>query len=172
MRTGRQATKAAIGLTAVATSLLAVAASVEGETAATIPSCQTAQLKAGHGFSSGAVGSLVTPLRLRNVSRGTCSLKGYPRVTLLTRHGHVIVRKVPRERGTVAHAVLLDPGRVAQAALRTSISSRTGNSRDCPRAMAVQIAPPHRKRSLRIKITLRVCQADADVGPLRAAPRH
>lgn len=76
MHIAERARKAAIGVTAVAISFLVVAASVEGETAATVPSCQTAQLKARHGFSNGAAGSLVTPLRLRNVSHRTCSLKG------------------------------------------------------------------------------------------------
>lgn len=157
--------KTAICLLGAAASLLAVATFAQGDPTAKAAACRTAQLKAGHGFSNGAAGSVITPLRLRNVSQTTCSLKGYPRITLLGRNGHG-VRKA-RHSGGAGHTVRLAPGRAAEASLRTGVTSPTGDSDDCPRAKAVRIAPPHRKRSLRLRIKLVVC--DADVTPLRAA---
>lgn len=166
MRSVTTATKTAIGLVGAAASLLAMDAFAfaQGHSTARTASCRPAQLKARHGFSNGAAGSLVTPLRLRNVSREACSLRGYPRITLLDGHGHA-VRKV-RHSGGARHTVRLAPGGTAEAFLRTGLTSPTGDSDDCPRARSVRIAPPHRKRSLRLRIKLVVC--DADVSPLKA----
>lgn len=171
MRPATRATKTAIGLIGLATGLPFASAWADGHPRTRVATCRTAQLRAAHGFSNGAAGSYVTPLRLRNVSRTTCSLKGYPRITLLDGRGHAVLR-VRHSGGVVAHTVRLAPGRAAQTSLRTSITSATGDSRDCPSASALRIAPPGESRSLRLRIGLTVCRGDADYLPLEAAPRR
>jgi Protein of unknown function (DUF4232) len=78
----RRALSRYAGVTSDATSGQARARSLVFR-ASTAPTCQAAQLAIAQDFSSGATGHIGIELRLHNVSRQRCSLKGYATVVLL-----------------------------------------------------------------------------------------
>jgi hypothetical protein len=56
-------------------------------TAAGVAACTSGQLSVSVGQSSGAAGSLIVPLVFQNTSSTTCSLQGYPGVSIVGANG-------------------------------------------------------------------------------------
>ncbi|MEA2428848.1 MAG: hypothetical protein QOF37_2476 [Thermoleophilaceae bacterium] len=86
---------------ALALALLVAAAAAPSAGAAARP-CRTSDLRLVFAGSQGAAGTMFESLRLSPHRGVSCTLRGYPGVSLLGRHGRTLPVAVGREPGTVA----------------------------------------------------------------------
>jgi len=162
---------------AVALSLAALAAAVllapAAAPASAPPTCGTFSLLGELRGAQGAAGSRFVTLVLTNVTRRTCTLRGYPGLRLLGATNlplptHVVHVHVPGG----ARTVVLTPGRSARSALRFSAIPHAGEpaSGACePTPARVRVAPPGGAHPLVIPWRLGpACgHGEIDVKPLR-----
>jgi hypothetical protein len=101
--------------------VLAVGADAAAGAAPDVPACAARHLAADFGMQ-GATGSIVGPLRVRNVGRRSCRIGGRPRVRILTRPRAILwivpIAGAPhRPFGDERTVSVLAPGRRASAFL-------------------------------------------------------
>lgn len=131
-----------------------------------VATCQTRHLTLTQGRVGGAAGSTYVSYYLQNHGRSTCSMVGYPGVSLLFPNGSVIQRPAARDR--VAHSpVRLQPRQRAKFVLRTVDASISGTGCSSNwRTAAVQVYPPNQTSAIRQSSTISAC--DLTVGPVSA----
>ncbi len=84
------------------------------------PACATASLKVSLGPGSGALGSSYYPIKFSNASAASCTLYGYPGVSLLTASGTQIGAAAVEDPTYPRQLVTLAPGQAVHAELRVT----------------------------------------------------
>src|SRR5919109_1018928 len=124
--------------------------------APTAPTCQAAQLAIAQDFSSGATGHLGIELRLHNVSRQSCTLKGYATVVLLDGSRRPLLTVLRWGPGGFfnfnrpVRLVTLAPGGNAYLAMGWTHIPAPGQT--CPRAPNLLILPPGASSALVVAV--------------------
>jgi|GEM_PF-1882873 Protein of unknown function (DUF4232) len=132
-----------------------------------VATCQTQHLTLTQGRVGAATGITYVTYYLQNHGPSTCSMVGYPGVSLLFANGSVIQRPAARDR-TAYSPVRLQPGQRAQFVLRTVDASIPGTGCSSSwKTAAVQVYPPNQTTSIRQSSTIGAC--DLTVGPVLAA---
>ena len=132
-----------------------------------VATCQTQHLTLTQGRVGVATGITYVTYYLQNHGPSTCSMVGYPGVSLLFANGSVIQRPAARDR-TAYSPVRLQPGQRAQFVLRTVDASIPGTGCSSSwKTAAVQVYPPNQTTSIRQSSTIGAC--DLTVGPVSAA---
>jgi hypothetical protein len=86
-------------------------------TAAGVPPCTSAKLSVAVGQSQGAAGSLIVPLVFTNTGTTTCSLQGYPGVSIVGANGAQLGAAAART-GQATPLVSLPAGQTTMAIFR------------------------------------------------------
>ncbi|MGR3935102.1 DUF4232 domain-containing protein [Streptomyces sp. BRA346] len=118
--------------------------------------CSTEQLRLSLGRKDVGAGNVYMPLVLTNKSTGTCTLTGFPGVSLLDSAGSAIGDPATR-RGPSRSTVTLPPGASASAMLHTLNEGTT--DKPCRRAPArIRAYPPDSFSSMTVPArSFRVC---------------
>jgi hypothetical protein len=130
--------------------------------AATGPAvCRTADLKLSKGRSDGAAGSSYTPLVFENTGARSCTLTGFPGVSLTdSPTGDPI--GAPADRETPKPTVTLGVGEKASALLRITVAGNYGDRCHPATAAGLRVYPPDNTDSLYLPWQLGAC-TDADI---------
>jgi hypothetical protein len=139
--------------------------------------CSTDALAASLAEPSGAAGTTYYQLRLKNVSTHSCTVYGYPGVSLVkSATGPQIGRSATRQPGTET-TLTLQPGQFAEATLGIEVAQNYSASTCQPtKAGGVLVYPPNQRAALFIAASgLYGCASRSikllTIGPLRPAPQ-
>jgi Domain of unknown function (DUF4232) len=116
-------------------------------------SCPTRSLHVRLGASQGTAGSVYTTIVFRNVSNATCTLYGYPGVSLTTGSPVTVIGKSAKENpATPRRLVTLQPQTSANALLRI-VDAQNYAASDCSpkNSTYLQVYPPNQTAPVRIK---------------------
>ena len=110
------------GLILTTAAFAATSSGTAPTSAAAVHACTTADLGAWVAVDqgNGAAGSIYFPLQFTNVSKHTCSMRGFPGVSAIDRNGHQLGSPAGWASVTAPRTVLLAPGATAHAVLRWS----------------------------------------------------
>jgi hypothetical protein len=116
-------------------------------------SCATRSLHVKLGASQGTAGSVYTTIVFRNVSNATCTLYGYPGVSLTTGSPVTVIGKPAKENpATPRRLVTLQPQTSANALLRIVDAQNYAASECNPKnSTYLQVYPPNQTAPVRIK---------------------
>jgi hypothetical protein len=128
--------------------------------AAPVPECQGALIQVSHSHPQGATGHGNVVLIFRNISQGTCSLRGYPGLDAIGPHG-----------GTLAHARRSLKGFTGGAnAVRTIVlhsfqrassdvewMNFRSNGRSCRFSKSIATTPPNTTKTFHRPVSVSVC---------------
>jgi hypothetical protein len=151
-----------VGKVAVAVTLAAVAASVPASgssvEAAAVSRCHTGSLSLFLRAENGGLGHRFYRVVLRNRGNRTCSLRGYPGVSLLNARAHQIGRSATRERMRVR--------RVTVRTRQSAAAKMSVTALDCHRRSTfLKVYPPGETDALVIRARVPACRAS--IQPLR-----
>jgi hypothetical protein len=154
-------TPAATGRPAPATTATSRAAHLQ----AAATRCTVTGLKMTLGRGDPGAGNIYYPLDFTNTTPHTCTLDGFPGVSLLRGDGSVIGRPAGREGGKPA-AVRIAPGRTVEADLHTLNQGVKGDT--CWRKPTlIMVYPPGSTESMTLATSNPVVCGDTfDVGPV------
>ena len=115
--------------------------------------CPTTSLRVKLGASQGTAGSVYTTIVFTNTSTATCTLYGYPGVSLTTgRPGTQIGKAAKENPATPRHLVTLHPQKSANALLRIVDAQNYPASRCGPKNSAyLQVYPPNQTTQVYIR---------------------
>lgn len=118
-------------------------------TPAAVAACDTAALSASLGQPSGAAGTTYYPLLLTDVSSRSCTLYGYPGVSLVvSASGSQVGRSASRVAAS-EQTVTLEPGQSAQAILGIEVAQNYPTSTCQPTKVGgVRVYPPDQTAAL------------------------
>ncbi|UAL71843.1 DUF4232 domain-containing protein [Streptomyces angustmyceticus] len=130
--------------------------------------CRAASMRMSLGRPDQGAGNIRYALVFTNSGKQSCTLRGYPGVSLLARDGQPVGRPAGREGGA-GRAVTLAPGASAHAVLHTVNEGMKGSG--CWKgADLVQAYPPGSKESMTTRGSgLRVCGNEFTVSTLSPA---
>jgi len=119
--------------------------------------CKSGQLRIVAGKSGAAAGTIGQTILFTNVSKTSCTIAGYPRVTALSTDGKMVLTARPKldgmvggiQSGTTIHVVTLDPGQVASAEVEGG-DVPTGSATSCQTYLAFLVTPPGQAVSTQI----------------------
>jgi hypothetical protein len=134
----------------VTTALLASAGATGAASAAsrrvvTMPRCGVLSLMGELRGASAGAGSRFLTIVLTNVTRRSCTLFGYPGLSLLDGRNRALPTHVVRDHSRTPRVVVLAPGQVARSALRWGAIPGPGepqSDRCEPNPVRVAITPP------------------------------
>ncbi len=107
---------------------------------------------------SGAAGSVFHELGFTNLSKRTCTLRGYPRVTAANLHSGKVGGLATREATGSVHAVRLHPGDTAFATLRIVEAQNFPHSVCHPvSAAGLRVSPPGRHSQKVVPFPFEAC---------------
>jgi hypothetical protein len=110
-----------------------------------VPACTSSQLSVSVGQSQGAAGSLIVPLVFQNTGSTTCSLQGYPGVSIVGAGGAQLGAAATRT-GQATPLVSLPPGQTTMAIFR---QANPGNLNCTPvPATGFRVYPPNQTAAL------------------------
>src|SRR5262249_55151680 len=114
--------------------------------------CPTSSLRLKMGATQGAAGSVYTTIVFTNVSNATCTLYGYPGVSLTTGKPGTQIGKAAKENpATPRRPVTLQPQTSASALLRIVNAQNYPASRCDPKNSAyLQVYPPNQTKQVYI----------------------
>jgi hypothetical protein len=115
--------------------------------------CPTRSLHVRLGASQGTAGSVYTTIVFKNVSSATCTLYGYPGVSLTTGSPVTVIGKSAKENpATPRRLVTLQPQTSANALLRI-VDAQNYSASDCnpKNSTYLQVYPPNQTVPVRIK---------------------
>lgn len=169
---GRRAVLALPAAAAAAVALSAGGASAEpGVTAAAACTVNDAGLE--YNGQDGAAGTLVETFRYTKAGGGRCSLKGFPKVTLLRKSGRALPIRVRRSGARPVRRVSLRPGRPVHFEVRHP-SADPDTSQPCrTRVWGFRIKTPGFSKDLTLSLSspVRFCDQGARKTAFgRAAP--
>ncbi|HUZ26239.1 MAG TPA: DUF4232 domain-containing protein [Streptosporangiaceae bacterium] len=121
-----------------------------------IPHCRAGQTLTwlGLGLGGGTAGTIFYPLEFTNVSKHTCTLFGYPRVSAISKGGRQI-GKSSRHLRARHRVVTLPPGWTAHASLGII---EAGNVCSRPvMATTLKIHAPHQRRATQLPFQFQAC---------------
>jgi hypothetical protein len=114
-------------------------------TTAGVPPCTSSQLSVSVGQSQGAAGSLIVPLVFQNTGSTTCSLQGYPGVSIVGTGGAQLGPAAART-GQATPLVTLPTGQTTMAIFR---QANPGNLNCTPvSATGFRVYPPNQTAAL------------------------
>jgi hypothetical protein len=134
--------------------------------------CHTSQLTASFGGQSGAAGTILGFIRLKNTGGVTCTLYGYIGMGLLDANKHPLPSTVVRGGGMGSEKqlpktlVTLAPGQVAHTEYSFS-DVPSGTATSCPTSTYVQITPPDETDYLLVTEKLGPCQGEIGIGAVQ-----
>jgi hypothetical protein len=134
-----------------------------------IPRCHAHQTEIwlGLGLGGGTAGTIFYPLEFTNISRRTCTLRGYPRAWALSRGGRQI-GKSSRHLRSRHQLITLRPGWTAHASLGIV---EAGNVCNRPvTAATLKVRAPRQGSSTRLPFSFEACSHKGVlvVGPVQA----
>jgi len=129
-----------------------------------VSGCRTAQLRATLGGQNSGVGSIFTTIVLRNVGRQSCSVTGYPGISLVDGARRQIGRPARWDAGVVRWFTLR-PGEAASTAVH-SLNPGTGTTNCLPPSTALRVYPPNARTALLVPARLSDCLGTLGVTPL------
>jgi len=116
-------------------------------TTSIVPTCHSSQLKVEHGRMGAGMGHIgITAAGFRNISKTSCTLKGYPSLQMFDTSGHRISTHIIHGPSAsvpniAARVVMLRPGGVAK--FDFGYANQTGyGSASCPTSARVTVTPP------------------------------
>lgn len=141
-----------IGVLAVASPELPVSATT------TIPHCDIHQLRVTEGAGGAGLGHVGYPIRFTNRSQATCSVRGYPGVAGLNKHGKQVEQALRTKNGYLGGVkpghpiptVVLKPGQVASA-LVEGTDVPAGHQKHCRELHGLIVTPPNDRQSVHLK---------------------
>jgi len=136
--------------------------------AATPGPCTRSQLSVRSNGSQGALGTIYGAWVFTNVSKATCTVRGYPALQLYGKRGRPIPTHVKRDLRPRPRTVTLKPG--ASATFRTSYNDVAVPR--CPVSSVIQITPPHAAASLFIPAVLTPCRGIVHESAVFAGIHH
>jgi hypothetical protein len=121
--------------------------------------CPTRSLHVKLGATQGTAGSVYTTIVFTNVSNSTCTLYGYPGVSLTTGKPVTVIGKTAKENpATPRRLVTLQPQTSASALLRIVDAQNYPASQCHPKnSTYLQVYPPNQTAPVRIKHTTLAC---------------
>ena len=121
--------------------------------------CPTRSLHVKLGATQGTAGSVYTTIVFTNVSNATCTLYGYPGVSLTTGKPVTVIGKTAKENpATPRRLVTLQPQTSANALLRIVDAQNYPASQCDPKnSTYLQVYPPNQTAPIRIKRTTLAC---------------
>jgi hypothetical protein len=121
--------------------------------------CPTRSLHVRLGATQGTAGSVYTTIVFTNVSHGTCTLYGYPGVSLTTGMPVTVIGKTAKENpATPRRLVTLQPQTSGSALLRIVDAQNYPASRCNPKnSTYLQVYPPNQTVPVRIRYKTLVC---------------
>jgi hypothetical protein len=121
--------------------------------------CPTRSLQVKLGATQGTAGSVYTTIVFTNISNATCTLYGYPGVSLTTGKPVTQIGKSAKENpATPRQLVTLQPQTSATALLRIVDAQNYPASRCDPKSTAyLQVYPPNQTAPVRIKYKTTGC---------------
>ena len=117
--------------------------------------CSTSGLTLTAGPTSHAAGSSYTPFHLTNTTDRTCTLQGYPGVSLLDTHGHLVGRPATRT-GPPGPVIRIPAGHDATFTVDANSATQTG----CPvphPAARIRVYPPNQSTAITIAFPTTFC---------------
>ena len=124
-------------------------------TSGAVATCRTSALSLTAGPTNGAAGSLYTSFSLTNTTGTSCSMQGFPGVSLLDDAGVIVGQPATRD-SSVGSSVRLGPGQRAQFILRAGTATRTGCNVPRP-STQINVYPPGQTVALRIPFATGSC---------------
>jgi Protein of unknown function (DUF4232) len=128
-------------------------------TAGAVATCLTGQLRLTAGPTNGAAGSLYTSFSFTNTTGASCSMRGFPSVSLLNDAGAIVGQPATRD-DSAGSSVRLGPGQRAEFVIRVGTATRTGCNVPRPSSQ-IQVYPPGQRVALRIPFTAGSCAVSA-----------
>ncbi|MEV5483372.1 MULTISPECIES: DUF4232 domain-containing protein [Streptomyces] len=127
--------------------------------------CTAASLRMSLGQPDQGAGNIRYALTFTNSGKASCTLRGFPGVSLLAKDGQSVGKPATRE-GAAGAAVTLAPGKSAHAVLHTIAKGMKGSG--CwPAGASVQAFPPGSKESMTARASgLQVCGDEFSVTAL------
>jgi hypothetical protein len=129
-------------------------------------SCPTNALRAAIGTGEGAAGSTYTEIDFTNISGATCTLYGYPGVSLASGTTPVTQLGASARQDTTSgrELVTLAPGAVASALLRI-VQAGNFPSSVCGLVTAkyLQVYPPNQKQAIYLSFTAPACSKPVQI---------
>ncbi len=149
------------GLLVTTAAFAATSSGTARTSAAAVHACTTADLGAWVAVDqgNGAAGSIYFPLQFTNLSKQTCSMRGFPGVSAINRNGHQLGSPAGWASVTAPRTVLLAPGATAHAILRWSDVEVTTAPGCDPTftASELRIYPPGQFSATHAFFSLEVC---------------
>ncbi|WP_328926802.1 DUF4232 domain-containing protein [Streptomyces sp. NBC_00190] len=146
--------------TIASAALLATTGALVGATHASAaykaPTCRLADLELTIGEPQGAAGSVLYPIEFTNTTSRTCSLRGYPGVSVVDAKHRQIGTSAIRT-GESYNTVSVFPDDTVTATFRTNSRSVVPDCRQ--KSAAVKVYPPASGLAEEIPYRLRVCGA-------------
>ena len=149
------------GLIVTTAAFAATSSGTARTSAAAVHACTTADLGAwvAADQGNGAAGSIYFPLQFTNLSKHTCSMRGFPGVSAIDRNGHQLGSPAGWGSVTAPRTVLLAPGATAHAILQWS-DVEVATAPGCDPTFAaseLRIYPPGQYSATRAFFSLEVC---------------
>ena len=105
--------------------------------------CAHEDLTIKEGETDAAMGGVRrTPFVITNVSKGPCTLRGYPSLELLNKAGALVKRATKPKSDTSVALVTLEPGKTAWFALNFNAGGAGYMGKPCPTYTRVRITLP------------------------------
>jgi hypothetical protein len=131
------------------------------EPSAAVPACTASALGAWVAVDqgNGAAGSIFFPLEFTNLSRHTCTLRGFPGVSAIGRNGTQLGSPASWDHVRPVRTVVLAPGATAHAILRWSDAAVTTAPGCHPvfTAFELRIYPPNQRSATHAAFDLESC---------------
>jgi hypothetical protein len=155
-------------LLTIAATVVAAATWVPSAEAGTQP-CRSSELRLVLHGSQGAAGTLFELLRLEPRRGVSCTMGGYPGVSLLGRRGRRLPIQVGRERGSLNRLRTLTFAHRRSARFDLRHPSTDLQTNGCPtNTFAIRVIPPNETHALTVRPRhpLRFCRRGARVTPV------
>jgi hypothetical protein len=123
--------------------------------------CQTSALKVSLGKANATAGTAFYPLKFVNMSRTSCTLRGYPGVSAVTSSGQQIGNPAKRS-GSKYRTVTLAPGKQQSASIGIVDTGNFPQAACKPgTAAGLRVIPPNQGQAVTIKKKFSTCSSTA-----------
>jgi hypothetical protein len=141
------------------------------QAAADVTPCAASQLKFGQLRTGAASGRVFSTIPVVNRSATTCSLSGYPRLSLIGARGAAMATVVHDGVGALSQSqavrpIMLAPGSTASVTI--SFADNASNVPACPAASGVDLGLPGASGSLLLAVPLGPCGGSLQTTPFVA----
>jgi hypothetical protein len=134
--------------------------------AAAIPWCGVGVLHVTIGGHDAGVGNIYTTVVLRNVGRGSCTLRGDPGISLVDGRGRQLGGAATRIDGDRPWLVLR-PGGTVSTVIHT-LNPGVGTTKCLPPSASLRVYPPDSYTPVLVRVRLSECLGVLEVHPLVA----